>query len=53
MLTDFVTKALQESLLAKFRDVMMGWKQVDTLQTGPPSNRERVVNVVKVRSNQE
>ena len=29
----------------------MGWKHIDTLQMGPSSTKERVVNVVKVRSN--
>ena len=31
----------------------MGRKHVDTLQMGPPSTKERVGNVGKVRSNQE
>ena len=53
MLTDFFTKSLQGALFVKFRDVLMGWKHVDTLQMGPPSTKERVGNVVKVRSNQE
>ena len=53
MLADFFTKALQGALLAKLRDVIMGWKHADTLQMGPPSTKECVGNVVKVRSNQE
>ena len=53
MLAYFFTKALQGSLFAKFFDVTMGWKHVYTLQMGPPSTKERVENVVKVRSNQE
>ena len=31
----------------------MGWKHVYNLRMGPPSNKERVRNVVKVRSKQE
>ena len=53
MLTDISTKALQEALFAKFRDEIMGWRHVDTLQMGPPSTKESVGNVVKFRSNQE
>ena len=53
ILTDFSTKALQGSLFAKFRDVIMRWKHVDTLQMGPPSTKENAGNIVKVRSNQE
>ena len=53
MLAYFFTKALQGALFAKFCDVIMGWKHVDNLQMGPPSTKERVVNVVKVSSNQE
>ena len=49
MLTDFFTQAPIGSLFAKFRDVRMGRKHVDTLQMGPPSNKERVGNVVNVR----
>ena len=33
--------------------MIMGWKHVDTLQMRPPSTKDRVGNVVKVRSNQE
>ena len=53
MLADFFTKALQGAIFAKFRDIVMGWKHVDTLQIGPSSTKEHVVNVVNVRSNQE
>ena len=49
MLAYFFTKVLQGDMFAKFCDVIMGWKHVDTLQMGPPSTKERVVNVVKVR----
>ena len=53
MFTDFLTKSIQGALFAKFRDVIMGRKHVYTLQMGPPSTKEHVGNVVKVRSNQE
>ena len=53
MLAYFLTKILQGSIFAKFRDVRMGWKHVDTLQMGPPSTRERVGDVVKFKSSQE
>ena len=33
--------------------MIMGWKQVYTLQMVPPSTKERVGNVVKFSSNQE
>ena len=48
MLTDFFTKSLQQALFAKFHDVIMGWKHVDTLQIGPPSTKDRVGNVLFV-----
>ena len=53
MLSDFFNKPLQGALFAKFCDVLMEWKNVDTFQMGPPSTKERVGNVVKFRSNQE
>ena len=53
MLADFFTESLQGALFAKFRDVIMGWKHIDNLHIVPPSIKEHVVNVVKVRSNQE
>ena len=53
MLADFFTKYLQGYLFAKFCDVLMEWKHIDNLQMGPPSTKERVVNVVKFGSNQE
>ena len=53
ILADLFTKYLQESLFTDFRDVIMGWKHVDTLQMGPPSTKEIVGNLVKFRSNQE
>ena len=33
--------------------MIMGWKHIDTLQVVPPSTKERVVNLVNFRSNQE
>ena len=53
MLAYFFTKSLLGALFAKFCDVIMGWKHVDTLQMGPTSTKERVGNVVKFRSIQE
>ena len=53
ILAGFFTKSLQGALFAKFCDVIMGWKHIDTLQMGPPSTKERFGDVVKVRSNQE
>ena len=45
MLADFFTKPLQGALFIKFREVVMGWKHVDTLKRVvlPPSE-ERVEN---------
>ena len=43
------TKALQGALFVKFREVIVGWKHVDTLQLVPPSTKERVVNMYKVK----
>ena len=45
MLADFFTKALQGASFIKFREVIMGWKHIDTLQMGPPSTKERVGNM--------
>jgi len=43
MLADFFTKPLQGNLFRKFRDVILGYKHVDTLKmTIPSSNEERV-----------
>ena len=47
MLADYFTKALQGALFLKFREVMMGWKHIDTLQMGPPSTKECVGNMDK------
>ena len=49
----FLLNPYKEPYSKKIGDMIMGWKHVDTLQMGPPSKKERVVNVVKVRSNQE
>ena len=49
MLTYFLTEALQGALFVKFRDIMIGWKHVDTLQMVPLSTKYRIVNMVKVR----
>ena len=45
MLVDLFTKALQGYIFVKFREVIMRWKHIDTLQMGPPSTKERVGNV--------
>ena len=37
----------------KFREVIMGWKHIDTLQMGPTSTKELVGNVEKVESRKE
>ena len=50
MLTELFTKALQRDLLVKVCEFIMGWKYMDTLHMGPPSIKERVVNVDKVES---
>jgi len=43
MLADFFTNPLQGNLFRKFRDVILGYKHVDTLKmTIPSSNEERV-----------
>ena len=49
MPVDCFSKSPQGALFAKCCEVIMGWKQVDTIQMGPPSTKERVGNVVKVR----
>ena len=43
MLADFFTKPLQGSLFRNFRNVIMGYKPIDTLKV-PHSNKERVGN---------
>ena len=47
------TKYLQGALFEKFYKVIMEWKHIDTLQMVPPSNKERVGNVVNIISNNE
>jgi hypothetical protein len=43
MLADFFTKPLQGGLFKKFRDVLMGYSHIDTLNNSPPpSHEERV-----------
>ena len=43
MLADFFTKPLQGALFRKFRDVILGYKHIDTLTMNPlPSAEERV-----------
>jgi hypothetical protein len=44
MIADFFTKPLQGSLFRKFRDIVLGYKHIDTLleDTECPSDQERV-----------
>ena len=42
------TKALQGALLETFSDLIMGWKQLDTLHIGPPSTNKYVESLVKI-----
>ena len=44
MLADYFTKPLQGSLFKRFREVIMGWKHIDTLKTFIKSTKERVGN---------
>ena len=50
ILTDSFTTSLQGALFLKFREVIMGWKHIDTLHMGPSSTKECVGNVDKVKS---
>ena len=47
-LEDLFNKALQGELFVKFREVIMGWKNIDTLHIWLPLTMERVVNMEKV-----
>ena len=44
MLADYFTKPLQGSLFNRFREIIMGWKHIDTLKTFLDSRKERVGN---------
>jgi hypothetical protein len=47
MLADYFTKPLQGRLFHLFRDVIMGWKYIDTLKDAPPSApKERVGDMI-------
>ena len=39
---DFFTKSLQGCLFVRFHDVIMGWKQIDTLHMVPPLTKKNV-----------
>ena len=40
MLADFFTKPLQRAVFHKFRDVIMGWKTIESLkESGPLGNK--------------
>ena len=43
MIADFFTKPLQGNLFRRLREVIMGWKHIDTLKDmTPPASKERV-----------
>ena len=42
MLADYFTKPLQGSLFNRFREIIVGWKHIDTLKTFLDSRKERV-----------
>ena len=43
MLADYFTKPLQGNLFRRLREVIMGWKHIDTLKDmTPPVSKERV-----------
>ena len=47
MLADYFTKPLQGSLFRKFREIIMGWKHINTLKSNPydaNNLKERVEN---------
>ena len=48
MLADYFTKPLQGRMFGIYRDVLMGWKHISTLQSIPsPCMKERVENIVE------
>ena len=53
MIAGLFTKALQGDLFETFLEVIMGWKHIDTLDIGPSSTKDRVGNVVNIRSIKE
>ena len=53
MVAYLFTKSLQGELFVNFCEVIMGWKHIDTLQMGPPSNRECVRDKEEVESSRE
>ena len=48
IIADLSTKATQWALFLKLREDIMGWKNVDTLQMGYTSTKERFENVDEV-----
>ena len=44
MIADYFTKPLQGTLFRKFREVIMGWKHISTLEEFLPANKERLGN---------
>lgn len=53
MLGDFFTKPLQGNLFRKFRDVILGYKHVDTLTDVPPVADEERVGIDEERTTNE
>ena len=49
MLSDLFNKALHGALFVKLCEVIMGCKQKDNLYMGPPSTKEHVGNMDKVK----
>ena len=48
MLADYFTKPLQGRMFGIYRDVLMGWKHISTLQSIPsPCMKERVENIAE------
>ena len=50
MLVGFFTKYLQRYLFVKFRDVLMGWKHINTLHMSLPSTKVGAGNVDEFKS---
>ena len=53
MLADFFTKPLQGNLFRKFRDVVLGYKHIDTLnevEEAEPSPQERIGSHIQVKN---
>ena len=53
IIADLFTKYLHRALSVKFLEVIMTWKQMDTLHIGPPSIKKIVGNIDEVESIKE